>query len=234
MIRGMREVIRRWFPGAAPLSEIRDQYLERLAAEFGYPKSRLLFASCICPDELNFPAAHFQGAFSNSFSLGGLGGLPYTGLTGMKAFQSHIPEDGGGLILFGPHVGVDAAGRLGAVTRPGQTGPTPTCGALVSVLERMQAGVAFDQSPAEFHDLQARVIERLLHEGRQVSPAGPETLLEGLEILFQTAHDWLADFLAANQETLGGRPVFLLGGILINTSDPAGNYLEPRLFKRFP
>jgi hypothetical protein len=39
--------------------------------------------------------------------MGGLGGLPFVGKTGFKAYSSHVPKDGHIFILFAPHVGID-------------------------------------------------------------------------------------------------------------------------------
>lgn len=42
--------------------------------------------------------------------IGGLGGIPFAGKTGFKAYASHVPDDGNLLILFAPHVGMDTSG----------------------------------------------------------------------------------------------------------------------------
>lgn len=54
--------------------------------------------------------AHFT--WVDSFNLGGLAGIPFTGKTGFAAFHSHMPEDGGLFILYASHVGVSSQGKV--------------------------------------------------------------------------------------------------------------------------
>jgi hypothetical protein len=51
--------------------------------------------------------------------MGGLGGLPFVGKTGFKAYSSHVPKDGHIFILFAPHVGIAEDGLIGRYSRPG-------------------------------------------------------------------------------------------------------------------
>jgi len=84
-----------------------------------------LFADSSCPDEINHDdpsediTALFQQRWGEVFPLAGLAGFPSTGKTGWAAFSSHVPKDGNIVVLFAPHVGIDAKGQVGKVLRGG-------------------------------------------------------------------------------------------------------------------
>ena len=84
-----------------------------------------LFADSTCPDEISHDdpsddvIMRFGNRWGNIFSLGGLGGLPFTGKTGWKAMSSHVPENGNIVVLFAPHIGLDYEGNVGQVYRKG-------------------------------------------------------------------------------------------------------------------
>jgi len=69
------------------------------------------------------------------FPLAGLAGLPFTGKTGWGAFTSHVPTpDGNVVIMFAPHVGVDAHGHIGSIHREGIKKISHACGASIGAL----------------------------------------------------------------------------------------------------
>ena len=49
--------------------------------------------------------------------MGGLDGFPFTGLTGMGAFASHVPDDGAVFVYYGPHIGITKDGVIGEIHR---------------------------------------------------------------------------------------------------------------------
>jgi len=77
--------------------------------------------------------------WQEGFSLGGLGGLPFAGRSGFRAYLHHVPDTGKLLILFAPHVGIDEEGRVGALQREGQSAVSKACGAAVGSYKAIQA-----------------------------------------------------------------------------------------------
>ncbi len=51
--------------------------------------------------------------------MGGLGGLPFVGKTGFKAYSHHVPHDGNLFIVFAPHVGIADDGLIGKISSAG-------------------------------------------------------------------------------------------------------------------
>jgi len=77
--------------------------------------------------------------WQEGFSLGGLGGLPFAGRSGFRAYLHHVPDSGKLLVLFAPHVGIDGEGRVGALQREGQSAVSKACGAAVGSYKAIQA-----------------------------------------------------------------------------------------------
>lgn len=222
----MNQHILKYFPKAEKWSEVTDRYVNKIVTEYGVEKEKLLYASCICPDELNYSATNFNGHFHQGFYLGGLSGIPYTGKTGMAAYASHVPADGASFIYYGPHVGISHTGNIGHVLREHQHEPTFSCGSLISVLERMRHHHEFDWSSNNFEDLQARVIEKLLHNHEESIFNAESDVMEALKILYNVSDCLLHQFILENKTIFPSPHIFLLGGVIINTGAQSENYAE--------
>lgn len=86
--------------------------------------------------------------------------VPFTGKTGWGAFSAHIPEDGNAVVIFGPHVGVDATGVVGQLERMGQSHSSTCCGAAVAAHNAIGSPAA----AADPHDIQQQMLSRLVAE----------------------------------------------------------------------
>jgi hypothetical protein len=126
-----------------------DHELKRL----GCSRENTLFAASVCSDELNHEhgdiCTSLEAYWSECFGLGGLAGVPFTGLAGFRAFRDHVPHDGNLFILFAPHVGVSPDGRIGRYARRGQLVSdrlSNTCGAAVGALAAARAKLENQQT----------------------------------------------------------------------------------------
>ena len=123
-----------YFPGALTNSAIALRVAASLR-DRGYTRTNTLFGSSLCSDEINDTAESLVGDLQNKlgvegvFNLGGLGGLPFVGISGMGAFTSHAPVDGKIFIVFGPHVGISNDGVVGKIERVGKKSVSGSCGA---------------------------------------------------------------------------------------------------------
>lgn len=123
-----------YFPGALTNSAIALRVSASLR-DRGYTRTNTLFGSSLCSDEINDTAESLVGDLQNKlgvegvFNLGGLGGLPFVGLSGMGAFTSHAPVDGKIFIVYGPHVGISNDGVVGKIERVGKNSVSGSCGA---------------------------------------------------------------------------------------------------------
>jgi hypothetical protein len=137
----MPDVLDRRLEGAVPA----EVYLDRVQAALephDFALERTFAAVSLCRDELNHQlATEIAARWNLPFNLGGLGALPSLGRTGWAACLSHVPGRGGRghLLVFAfPHVGIGPDGTLGESLRRHQDHPTPTCGALASLLPQLQ------------------------------------------------------------------------------------------------
>ena len=89
----------------------------------GMSKDNTLFAHSVCPDEINHEdndiTVCLRDHFDSVFSLGGLGGIPFSGLTGFNAYAAHVPDDGNIFVLFAPHCAISQEGICGFYHRNG-------------------------------------------------------------------------------------------------------------------
>merc|ERR1719401_1224618 len=102
---------------------------------YNFTPENTLFGTSICPDEINNEKGDLADVmkeyWGECFPLGGIGGAPFVGKTGFKAFSHHVPEGGHVLLLFGPHVAVSEAGEVGKYLREGQSSHSTACGACI-------------------------------------------------------------------------------------------------------
>ena len=125
--------LREAFPGAIP----NDLLLERLGrrlATHGFSADTTLVASSLCSDEVNRPLEEACRRYYGDryFSMGGLAGFPFAGVTGFGAMASHIPDGGNCILVYGPHVGIDSQGNVGKVDRRGKKASGTCCGSAVA------------------------------------------------------------------------------------------------------
>ena len=124
----------KYFPTALLSSDLDAKVASTLYRR-GFTPANTLFAHSVCSDEVNQNAEELVNLmvsrWQEGFTLGGLGGLPFAGRSGFRAFLHHVPDNGKLLILFAPHVGIDANGEIGALEREGQSQVSKACGAAV-------------------------------------------------------------------------------------------------------
>ena len=124
----------KYFPTALLSSDLDAKVASTLYRR-GFTPANTLFAHSVCSDEVNQNAEELVdlmvSRWEEEFSLGGLGGLPFAGRSGFRAYLHHVPDNGKLLILFAPHVGIDANGGIGGLEREGQSKVSKACGAAV-------------------------------------------------------------------------------------------------------
>jgi hypothetical protein len=110
----------------------------------GMDAANTILAESTCPDELNHDSlasdisSRMSYDLGEVFILGGLAGVPFTGNAGWGAFSHHVPTNGNIFVLFAPHVGVNANGVVGKVSRPGQDHETSACGSAIGAFNALK------------------------------------------------------------------------------------------------
>jgi hypothetical protein len=162
-----QEAINEHFPGAMSGEELGKHVIQKLDT-LGFSGENTLFTHSLCPDEINHtmsaenPSAEFMLKYGKTFPLGGLGGLPFTGKTGWHAFSSHCPDDGHIVVLFAPHVGIDADGKIGGINREGQACGSSACGAAIGAYGAAKNATSPETFQSGYSDHQMDCIKHLV------------------------------------------------------------------------
>ena len=115
-------IIHQHYPNATTTIDNVNTLIDFVENELDLETSQIMLADSICSDDVNsiqYPSRAHE--FLGPFKMGGLNGFPFTGLTGMGAFASHVPDEGAVFVYYGPHIGVSKNGAIGEIHRVGQT-----------------------------------------------------------------------------------------------------------------
>jgi hypothetical protein len=202
---------------------------------YGYGTSSLV-ATSLCCDEVNRALEHdLQQVFGDTFSMGGLAGFAFGGVTSFGAMAAHIPDGGSCLIVYGPHVGVDVDGKVGTVNRRGRANGGACCGSAIAAaiyVSTVQQGGVPKEIPNDPLDAQqAYVSNMLLPYGERLEKAHepmaelPYALFDAQDALMMKIVNKACGYVKDH-----GR-IALLGGIQVNTPDGVSDYFLPLRFE---
>eukprot|EP00930_Biecheleria_cincta_P007663 TRINITY_DN1088_c0_g2_i7.p1 TRINITY_DN1088_c0_g2~~TRINITY_DN1088_c0_g2_i7.p1 ORF type:complete len:686 (-),score=123.88 TRINITY_DN1088_c0_g2_i7:197-1951(-) len=156
------EALHKYFPGSLPGAAVHLRSKALLEDKYGMNPKNTLLGTSFCPDEINnnefdLPTL-MRNYWGNVFPMGGIGGSPYVGETGFKAFSSHVAEDGHIVVVFGPHVGISEDGEVGKYLREGQGSTSTACGAVVGAYNACLAAGGDPSSDEDIYDMQMNEI----------------------------------------------------------------------------
>jgi hypothetical protein len=181
---------------------------------YGFTPDNTLFANATCRDEINTRSVQiFADHWGEDFKLAGLGGYPSAGLTGFLAYAHHMPDAGNLFILYGSHVGVSAEGVLGRVQRSGMAHESGSCGALLSLLDKLTRTPRYTVKEDPL-DAEQNTLEKALLASAADVLGAQDPLLTLTERAFDVIDDVLRRIIERAAMTC---PVALLGGITFNT-----------------
>jgi len=231
------EKVTKTFPGAVSNQDLVKN-ATRALKEFGFGASNTLLTTSFCCDEVNRSLERDFGLhYGDNFSMGGLAGFPFGGVTSFGALAHHIPDDGSCLLIFGPHVGIDSDGNFGSVNRRGRDVPSACCGSACAALkhiESVRTGTGHHIGNDAFADpidsQQAMVGQILMPYARELSEAS-DPMLKLPKCLYEAQRRMIDKIVAvACQEVRGGQ-IAILGGIQINTPDHEPDFFLPLDFE---
>lgn len=222
-------VVLEHFPNARDAKDTSVHFLGKLVSEHNLDVSRILMATSLCSDDINIPSTTFFNVLWGPFIMGGLGGLPFAGTTGMTAFAHHIPDEGSAFIFYGPHIGITQEGELGKMYRPRQDHPGNSCGALMLALDRFQDA---DYRPQLVDsDYQQMTLESTLLPYREEILAADLPQKAITEKTFLEIDRLVHDYLRKTKAEFQVEKIVLLGGIIINTDTGTDDYFDVRNFE---
>lgn len=226
--RKFDKIVEKHFPNAMDAKDTSIHYLGQMQIKHDINISKVLMATSVCSDDINVPSTTFFNVLFGPFIMGGLGGLPFAGQTGMTAFAHHIPDEGSAFIFYGPHIGLTLDGELGKMYRPRQEETGNSCGALMLALSRFQ-----DEKYApvinEDDYQQMKLEESLLQYRDQILGSDyPQKAIT--EATYEIINRKIYDHLKSCKNEFHVDKVVLLGGIIINTDYGLDDYFDARNF----
>jgi len=227
--RKFDELVKKEFPNAMDAKDTSIHYLGKMQLEYKVDISKVLMATSVCSDDINVPSTTFFNVLFGPFIMGGLGGIPFSGLTGMTAFAHHIPDEGSAFFFYGPHIGVTLDGQFGKMYRPRQEATGNSCGALMLALDRLRdKNYKPSNNPDDYQ--QMKLQESLLpYKDEILSSDNPEKAIT--EATFKVINKKMYDYIKACKDEFHVDRVTLLGGIIINTDYGMDDYFDARNFE---
>lgn len=216
------EIIRKYYPNALTTIDFMNKIIDYVEENLDLEPAQIMLADSICSDDVNsiqYPVRASE--FLGPFKMGGLNGFPFTGLTGMQAFASHVPDDGAVFIYYGPHIGISKQGIIGEINRIGQHKPSSCCGAANGALnklldDRIQFGHITEM------DYQMNIIEQILFNQKEKILKANIPLYEATEIIYEAIDNRIQELIAATKYNC--KYIILVGVILINSDSDVGSF----------
>ncbi len=227
--RKFDRIVKGFFPEAMDAKDTSIHYLGKMQIEHGIDISKVLMATSVCSDDINVPSTTFFNVLFGPFIMGGLGGLPFVGQTGMTAFAHHIPDDGSAFIFYGPHIGITLDGELGKMYRPRQEDTGNSCGALMLALSRLQ-----DQGYRPIlndDDYQQMKLEESLLPYREEVLNSDNQAKAITDATYDIIDKKIHEHIKSCKDEFPVDKVTLLGGIIINTDYGLDDYFDARNFE---
>lgn len=229
----MQKIISQYFDEFTTMSEASYNAVLEIAERENIEMSRIIVATSFCFDELNHQQAKMNlHSPQGTFIMGGLAGYPFVGDIGLTAFVDHIPDGGAALFIFGSHIGISRTGEVGKVKRVGQHRHTNTCGALMMVQNHVLSSSIHQIDPADYSEFQPEFLAlRLLPMVEQIRKA-ELPILKTTHLVYDEIENEILKLIINHPTMLADFPVYILGGIVINTDETLPNYFSQKIFRR--
>ena len=227
------------FPGAISSQDLSAR-IKQILNKHGYSDSNTLLATSLCCDEVNRELEDdLTSIYDYNFSMGGLAGFAFGGVTSFGAMAHHIPHGqgrGSCLVVYGPHVGVDKDGKVGKVNRRGRWhGSGACCGsaaAAAGYCQAVQAGATPNSYPTDPIDAQQTFVGNMLLPHADRLSSAEDADVELPLALFDVQDDFMKKIVSKGcGEVANEGKIALLGGIQINTPAGTKEYFLPKVFE---
>jgi hypothetical protein len=221
-------IIRKWYPNAITTLDSVNRIIDYFEAELLLEPRQIMLADSICSDDVNsiqYPARALE--FLGPFKMGGLDGFPFTGLTGMGAFASHVPDDGAVFIYYGPHIGITKTGTIGEIHRFGQSKNSGCCGAAKGALAKLMNNQIIEGYVTEM-DYQMNSIEQILFRQKDRIMAAETPLHEATEVIYEAIDKRINELV--EKTNYNCKYAILMGAILINSDSDMGSFTHTKRF----
>lgn len=222
------DIIRKYYPNAITTIDSVNMLIDFVEQKLDLEPSQIMLADSVCSDDVNsiqYPARAQE--FLGPFKMGGLDGFPFTGLTGMGAFASHVPDEGAVFIYYVPHIGISKNGTIGEIHRLGQSKHSGCCGAAKGALNKLMKN-AIEPNKVSDLDYQMNTIEQILLKEKERICRATTPLYEATEVIYEAIDARINELVAATKYNC--KYVVLMGAILINSDSDMGSFTSTKRF----
>lgn len=216
--------VRKWYPHALTTVDTVNRLLDTIEKHLGLQPNQLMHADSMCCDDVNaiqYPPRAYE--MLGPFHLGGLDGYPFAGITGMNAFAHHVPEDGGVIIFYAPHIGITKEGMIGEISRIGQSNNSACCGAAKGALGKLAAGQIIEGNITSL-DFQMNTIEQIFLHNKDRILNAQNRIFEATEVIYEAIDDRIEVLVKATSYPC--KYVLLVGAIFINGDRDMGSFCQ--------
>ena len=223
------KIIRQWYPNAITTIDSVNRFIDFIEEHLDLEPEQVMLADSVCSDDVNsiqYPARTKE--LLGPFKMGGLDGFPFTGLTGMGAFASHVPDNGAVFIYYGPHIGITKTGTIGEIHRFGQHKNSACCGAAKGALAKLMNDQIIEGNVTDL-DYQMNTIEQILLKQKERILSAQTPLFEATEVIYEAIDARICELVA--KTTYNCKYVILMGAILINSDTDMGSYTSAKRFE---
>jgi hypothetical protein len=229
----MKDIISRYFNNFTTMSEASHTAVVEIAEREVIEMDKIILSTSFCFDELNHHQAKMKLPITQgTFIMGGLAGYPFVGEIGLTAFADHIPDDGAALFIFGSHIGISGTGEVGKVKRTGQHRHTNTCGALMLVQDHILSDSVLEIHPNDYSGYQAEYLALRLSPMVADIRKAEVPILKTTHLVYDEIENEILKLIIRNKILQSNFPVYILGGIVINTDDNLPNYFAQKVFRK--
>jgi hypothetical protein len=217
-------ILRQVFPNALRGPEFADSAINYVFRKYHMSPDKILLGASLCVDDIIYTKNfRMNPKVKGPFNLGGLAGLPFTGVSGLGAFAHHIPEDGVMFLIIAPHIGYSESKGWGYVLRHEQHEASTCCGALMGTLGKLQKGTL--DSTIREEDYQGGKIAQLALAHKQEILGAKDPIIELTKITAKQAEQEIRSYIHdTHLEHI--RYVILVAGVMINTDYSYSDYLS--------
>lgn len=219
--------VKHYYSNAKPTKDILNTVLTIVEDRLKLQPKKVIYADSLCCDDVNsmqFP----QNEMIGPFKMGGLGGYPFAGITGMTAFSHHIPEGGAALLIYGPHVGITKKEKIGKILRFGQDKHSSCCGAVTAALKQLLSN-QIQRGETNSWDYQQNVIRQILLKEEERIKKSDNQFMEAIDVIYE-AIDQRMNALISKTE-FPCKYLIQIGGILINGDNGMGSFWAGKRFE---
>lgn len=221
-------IIRKWYPNAITTIDSINLLIDFVEGTLELEPSQVMLADSICSDDVNsiqYPARAME--FLGPFKMGGLDGFPFTGLTGMGAFASHVPDNGAVFIYYGPHIGITKTGTIGEINRRGQNKNSGCCGAAKGALSKLLNNQIIEGNVSDI-DYQMNTIEQILLGEKERIINAEVPIYEATQVVYEAIDKRIHELV--EKTVYNCRYVILMGAVLINSDSDMGSFTSTQRF----